>query len=160
VRKRTNNSKTLNLTRWPNIRQIVLTHVYWKKTMNNKFSLVWQLSQSSWTWRTRVWKRWEVAVHARKWSSQSLCYSYPANFSIRAQIPSFLLVSSPGYRLTRYQEYVQRRSQKRWSEKESYRNSFYCTTIREWNALPNDVLDVKKSQLFKNALRLEWWHFK
>jgi len=38
---------------------------------------------------------------------------------------------------------------------ECYRNSFYCRTIREWNALPNDVLDVKKHQLFKNALRLE-----
>jgi len=38
---------------------------------------------------------------------------------------------------------------------ESYRNSFYCRTIREWNALPNDVLDIEKSQLFKNALRLE-----
>ena len=29
--------------------------------------------------------------------------------------------------------------------KESYRNAFYCRTIREWNALPYDVLDVKKS---------------
>ena len=38
---------------------------------------------------------------------------------------------------------------------ESYRNSFYCRTIREWNALPNNVLDVEKSHLFKNALRLE-----
>ena len=28
---------------------------------------------------------------------------------------------------------------------EAYRNSFYCRTIKEWNSLPNNVLDIEKT---------------
>ena len=37
---------------------------------------------------------------------------------------------------------------------EAYRNSFYCRTIKEWNSLPNNVLDIEKTSLFQKALRL------
>lgn len=38
---------------------------------------------------------------------------------------------------------------------EAYRNSFYCRTIKEWNSLPSNVLDIVEAPLFKKALRSE-----
>ena len=32
---------------------------------------------------------------------------------------------------------------------EAYRNSFYCRTIKEWNLLPNNIIDMVKTTLFK-----------
>ena len=37
---------------------------------------------------------------------------------------------------------------------EAYRNSFYCRIIREWNSLPSDIIDIVKTLLFKQALRV------
>lgn len=36
---------------------------------------------------------------------------------------------------------------------EAYRNSFYCRTIKEWNSLPSNGLDIVKFPQFKEALR-------
>lgn len=38
---------------------------------------------------------------------------------------------------------------------EAYRNSFNCRTLKEWNSLPSNVLDIEKTQLFQKALRLD-----
>ena len=35
------------------------------------------------------------------------------------------------------------------SNTEAYRNSFYCKTIRDWNSLPNNILDIDNSRKFK-----------
>ena len=37
------------------------------------------------------------------------------------------------------------------SNTEAYRNSFYCKTIRDWNSLPNNILDIDNSRKFKLA---------
>ena len=38
---------------------------------------------------------------------------------------------------------------------DTYRNSFYCRTIKEWNSLPSNVLDIEKNPLFQKAFRLD-----
>ena len=38
------------------------------------------------------------------------------------------------------------------SNTEAYRNSFYCRTIKEWNSLPSNIIDIVKTPLFKQAL--------
>lgn len=36
---------------------------------------------------------------------------------------------------------------------ETYKNSFYCRTIKDWNSLPNSVLGIDKLINFKEAIR-------
>ena len=35
---------------------------------------------------------------------------------------------------------------------EAYGNSFYCRTIKEWNSIPSNIIDMAKTPLFKQAL--------
>ena len=37
---------------------------------------------------------------------------------------------------------------------EARRNSFYCRTIKEWNSLPSNVVNIEKNPLFQKALKL------
>ena len=38
---------------------------------------------------------------------------------------------------------------------EACRNSFYCRTIKEWNSLPSNVVNIEENPLFQKALRLD-----
>ena len=35
---------------------------------------------------------------------------------------------------------------------ETYRNSYFCRTVKDWNALPSDLVNSKSVDLFKKAL--------
>ena len=37
---------------------------------------------------------------------------------------------------------------------EAYRNSFYSRTIKEWNPMPSNIIDIVKTPLFKQGLRV------
>ena len=37
----------------------------------------------------------------------------------------------------------------------AYRKSFYCRTIKEWNLLPSNIVDMVKNLLFQKALILD-----
>ena len=34
---------------------------------------------------------------------------------------------------------------------ESYKNSYFCRTIKDWNALPSEIVNIKSVDLFKKA---------
>ena len=36
---------------------------------------------------------------------------------------------------------------------ETYRNSFYCRTIKDWNSLPSSILEIQISTTFRDAIR-------
>ena len=88
---------------------------------------------------------WPFLLNRRQTARLTLFHKIIHN-EVDIDLPDYIVKKNRSLRHYHQNKFIELQS-----NTEAYRNSFYCKTIRDWNSLPNNILDIDNSRKFKLA---------